>query len=259
VLSESINRVSRRSILLAAPAALLAAKPNAIRVASQTTSYPIDPNNFETLLGVLATLKQLGFAGFETGFLNVRSQFGRPEDAYERLKKTGLVFFGVHVALSTYDPQTAIPRWDLLRQVADGGKALGAERLIVSGGSTVHPLALRGKVEALNRIAKYCKSIHLGCSYYNHEPEFKEKAAQMEGLISQTDPTVNFFIDAEYAMSAGADVAEFFARNSRRIDAIHLRGFRPGGSPTASQEEGSEFGPLLKQIQAANWRGWLLS
>ena len=54
-----------------------------------------------------------------------------------------------HHLIFTDDPQTAIASIGLLQQVADGGKALDAERVIVSGDSTVHPLALRAKAEAL--------------------------------------------------------------------------------------------------------------
>jgi len=230
---------------------------------TQTESYPVDPRNFESLLTVLKTIKQLGFEGFETSFVNVRDQFEHRNEPYDRLKKTGLKFVGIHVALATYDPQTGIPRWDLLQQVANGCKALGAERLIVSGGSTVHPLALRAKADALTRIAKYCKSVGVGCTYYNHEVEFREKGAQIDGLISQTDASVHYFLDAQQAMSAGANAAEFFARNWRRIDAIRLRAFRPGGAGSdpdaALHEGGNEFAPLAKEIQASGWRGWLMS
>jgi hypothetical protein len=39
----------------------------------------------------------------------------------------------VHIFLPAYDPETAIAPWNLLSRVADGGSALGAERLFGSG------------------------------------------------------------------------------------------------------------------------------
>jgi sugar phosphate isomerase/epimerase len=251
-------QLSRRSLLLAAPATLLAAKPSAIRVGSQTNAWPVDPKNFESLLGVLATIKQLGFEGFETGFLNVRSQFEHPDAVYERLRKTGLRFLGIHVFLSTYDPQTAIAPWSLLQQVADGGNALGAERIILSGGSTVHPLALRAKADALSKIAKYCKGLGLGCAYHNHDVEFRDHGTQIEGLVSQTDAGVHFILDAGHAISGGGNVADFFTKNWRRIDGIHLRDARAGEEVPLGQGE-YDFAPLAKAIQASSWRGWLVT
>jgi sugar phosphate isomerase/epimerase len=174
------------------------------------------------------------------------------------LKKTGLRFFGIHVFLTAYDPQTAIASFELLQQVADGGKALGAERLIVSGGSTVHPLALRAKADALNRIAKYCKGIGLGCAYHNHQPEFQNQAVQIDGLVSQTDPLLHFLLDAGHAIEGGGNVAEFFAKNWRRIDGIHLRDAKAGQEVPLGQGE-SDYAPLAKAIQTSSWQGWLLT
>jgi inosose dehydratase len=255
---EILKTLSRRSLLLAAPATLLAAKPSAVRVGSQTNAWAIDPKNFEAFLAVLSTIKQLGFEGFETGFVNLRGQFDKPDATYARLKKTGLRFFGIHVFLNNYDPQTAIAPWALLQQVADGGKALGAERLIVSGGSTVHPVALQAKADALTRIAKYCKSIGLGCAYHNHDAEFALGAIQIDGLMRQSDAQVHFVLDAGHAMAAGANVADFFAKNWRRIDGIHLRDAKASQEVPLGQGE-YDYAPLAKEIQASAWRGWLLT
>jgi len=258
MLSHSFDRLSRRSLLLGSSSCLLAAKPGAVRVGCQTNAWPVDPKNLENLLGVLAKIKELGFDGFETGFANLQSHFERPDNAYDRLKKTGLRFFGIHVFLTRYDPQTGIAGWELLQQVANGGKALGAERLIVSGASTIHPLALRAKADALNKIAKHCKSIRLGFAYHNHDVEFRNGGVQIDGLLRQTDPGVHFVLDAGHAMEAGANVAEFFSKNWQRIDGIHLRDARAGQEVSLGQGE-YDYAPLAKQIQASSWRGWLVS
>lgn len=236
------NHISRRSLLLGAPVVLLGAKPSAIRAACQTHAWSVDPKDFESLLRVLTTIKQLGFEGFETDFFNVIAHFARGDTAYERIRKTGLRFSGIHVWLKTYDPQTAIPSEALLQQVADGCRTLGAERLIVSGNSTVHPLALRGKADGLNRIAKYCKGLGIGCAYFTHEYDFQDGGSQLNGLVGMTEPGVHFVLDA------GSDVADFFAKNWRRIDGIHL--------PLGSGE--THWEPLGKAIQASQWRGWLV-
>ena len=238
--------------------ASLPAAKSGVRVGSQTNAWPVDPKNFESLMAVLATIKELGFDGFETGFLNLRGQFESPDATFDRLRKTGLRFFGIHVFLTRYDPQTAIGSAGLLEQVADGGKALGAERLVVSGAPTVHPLALKAKADALNRIGKYCRNIGMGCAYHNHGAEFEDGGAQMNGLLSQTDATVHFVLDAGHAMEAGANVAGFFARNWKRIDGIHLRDAKAGQEVPLGEGD-YDFAPLAKEIQASAWRGWLVT
>jgi sugar phosphate isomerase/epimerase len=245
-------------LLLGAPTTLLAAKPAAIRVGTQTNAWTIDPNNFEAFAGLLTDIKKLGFEGFETSFLNVRNQFDRPNNAYERIRKTGLRFLGVHVFLKTYDPQTALAPWSLLQQVADGGKALDAERLIVSGGSTVHPLALKAKADALTRIARYCKGIGIGCAYHNHDVEFRDHGVQIEELLRQTDPLVHFVLDAGHAIEGGGDVAAFFAKNWKRIDVIHLRDAK-GGQEVPLGQGDYDYAPLAKEVHASGWRGWIVT
>jgi inosose dehydratase len=244
--------------VLGAPTTLLAAKPSAFRVGAQTNAWPVDPKNIESLFGVLTTIKQLGYEGFETGFANLRGQFDHPLDTADRLKKTGLRFLGIHVFLNTYDPQTAIASQGLLEQVADGGRALGAERIIVSGGSTVHPLALRAKADALSKLARYCKGVGIGCAYHNHAAEFQLNGIQIMGLLSQTDPSVHFVLDAGHAIAGGGNVAEFFAKNWKRIDAIHLRDAK-GGQEVPLGQGDNDYAPLAKEVQTAGWKGWLVT
>ena len=200
--------------------------------------------DFESLTGVLATLKNNSdLKASRQDFVNVRSEFRRSDQAFDRIRKTGLRFLGMlHVGLKAYDPQTAIGSQELLQQMADGGKALGAERLIVSGGSTVHPLALRAKADGLVRIAKYCKDIGLGCAYHSHDYDFQDGGTQINGLVTMTDPVVHFVLDA------GENRVDFFAKNWRRIDGIHL--------PLGQAE--SDWEPLAKAIAASQWRGWLV-
>jgi sugar phosphate isomerase/epimerase len=253
----SYPKVTRRSLVLGGGAGLLSAKPN-LRTASQTNAWRIDPKNFESLLTVIGTIKQLGFEGFETGFVNVRGQFDRPLPAYERLKKTGMRFFGIHVFLTSYEPETAIAKYELLQEVADGGRALGAERLIVSGAPTVHPLALRAKADSLTRVAKYCKQVGIGCAYHNHAAEFSLGGTQINGLVAQTDPIVHFVLDAGHAIEGGGDVAAFFSKNWKRIDGIHLRDAKAGKEVPLGEGD-YDYAPLAKAIQASDWRGWLIT
>jgi sugar phosphate isomerase/epimerase len=225
---------------------------------AQTNAWPIDPKNLDSLLKVLATMKGLGFEGFETSFRNVQEQFSKPQPARVRLRESGLRFFGVHVFLQAYDPQTGIGPWDLLQAVIDGGAALGAERLVVSGASTPDPAALARKAKALQRTARYCADRGMKLGYHNHDAEFREKGRQIEALRRDTDSGVRLVVDAGHAMEGGANVAEFFTRHSGRIDGIHLRDARQGKEVPLGEGE-YQWQPLAAAVAKANWDGWVLA
>jgi inosose dehydratase len=259
-MSRATLMMSRRALLISAPAAALAAKSGAtVHVGCQTNAWPIEPKDLSSLLQVLGVIKQIGFEGFETGFRNLQDQFAQPAAARENLKKSGLRFFGIHIFLLSYDKQTSIAPWDLLKQVADGGAALGAERLIVSGAPTPEPAALSRKAEGLNRIGKYCRQKGIGFGYHNHHVEFQQNGFQIQGLLRETDPeTVHLVVDAGHAIEGGANIAEFFTANSRRIDGMHLRDARAGQEVPLGQGD-YDWRPLAAAIRAANWSGWLLA
>ena len=252
--------MSRRALLQGAPVAALAAKSVAtVHAGCQTNAWPIEPSDLNSLLHVLGVMKQIGFEGFETGFRNLQGQFAQPAAARVSLKQSGLRFFGIHIFLLSYDKQTSIAPWDLLKQVADGGAALGAQRLIVSGASTPDAAALSRKAEALNRIGKYCHEKGIGFGYHNHHVEFQLDGFQIQGLLRETDPqTVHLVVDAGHAIEGGANIAEFFTTNSRRIDGMHLRDARAGKEVPLGQGD-YDWHPLATAIRAANWNGWLLA
>jgi inosose dehydratase len=259
-MSRANLMMSRRALLIGVPAVALAAKSGAtVHVGCQANAWPIDPKNLGSLLQVLGVMKQIGFGGFETGFRNLESQFAQPAAARESLKHSGLRFFGIHIFLLSYDKQTSIAPWDLLKQVADGGASLGAERLIVSGASTPDSAALSRKAEALNRIGKYCREKGLGFGYHNHHVEFQQNGFQIQGLLRETDPeTIHLVVDAGHAVEGGANIAEFFTANARRIDGMHLRDARAGQEVPLGQGD-YDWRSLAAAIRVANWNGWLLA
>jgi sugar phosphate isomerase/epimerase len=249
--------IARRSLLLGLPA--LARAEGKVHVGSQTNAWPIDPKNLNSLTDVLATLKRLEFEGFETGFRNLQPHFERPKEVRARLHDSGLRFFGIHIFLLAYDPQTSIAPWELLQSVADGGAALGAERLIISGASTPDPAALGRKAKAMDRIAKYCRDKGLKFGYHNHDAEFRENGKQIEELLHQTDAAlVHLVLDAGHALEGGAKVSGFFAKYSGRIDGMHFRDARQHKEVPLGQGE-YDWRPLAAAVQSADWDGWVLT
>ncbi|MBI1786056.1 MAG: TIM barrel protein [Acidobacteria bacterium] len=245
--------MSRRQMLAAAPLSLAGAGAR-IQAGCQTNAWRIQPGDFGNLLEVLGRIKGHEFDGFETGFRNLEGQFANATRAKAQIAATGLRFFGIHIFLLQYDPQTAVAPWDLIMRVADGSAALGAQRLILSGGPAADP---RRKAEGLDRAGEYCRKAGLDLAYHNHDREFT--SGEIEGLLSHTQPgLLHLVLDAGHAFRARADVTAFFRRHHGRIGGMHLRDFRNGEQVPLGQGE-FDLRPLAAEIGKTGWSGWLLA
>jgi inosose dehydratase len=232
-----------------------------IRLGAQTNAWAIDPAHFDTFLGVLEQVKKVGYAGFETGFLNLRPQFKSPEAARSSIAKSGLAFFGIHifVPMERMDPATHLPPADLYEEVAHGGVALGAQRLIFSGAPAATADDLKRKIAGLNAAGAFSKNLGLPLAYHSHWWEFQSKVGEIEALYAETDPAlVSFLLDAGHAYRGGADVPAFISKQHDRIIALHLRDYRDGKQVPLG--EGTfpltEVAATLKHL---NWKGWVLN
>jgi sugar phosphate isomerase/epimerase len=249
---------SRRAFLQAGAAAMLAARNlPGVKLGAQTNAWPIKPGDLNQFFDVLNKIKTYGFQGFETGYANLRAQFEAPAESKSRIQATGLDFFGIHIFLTQYDPQTYVAPAVLYEEVARGGAKLGAQRLILSGAPAAGNV--NAKAAALNRAGGFAKSVGMQmAAYHNHAPEFHDGAAEMLALMSDTNPDeVGFLLDAGHAYEAGADVPKFFSEHHQRIIGLHLRDYKNGeqvplGSGTFPLSE------LATAIQRVQWRGWVL-
>ena len=264
--------LSRRTFLTALPLTRVAMRTPAlmlplatgVKLACQTNAWRIDPHDFTQVLAVLGKLKALGFEGFETGFRNLQGQFGNASVARKQLEQTGLQFFGAHIFLDQYDAQTQLAPMDLVQKIADGVAALGAQRLILSGGGLlkdgkVEAEALKRKAAGLNAAAKYCRSKGLRLAYHNHGPEFMQNGLEIEGLYRLTDPAlVDFLMDCGWAARGGVNVPAFFAKHQRRLIGLHLRDFKGDTQVPLGQGDFPLHG-LATAIKNVQWRGWVLN
>jgi inosose dehydratase len=251
-------------------AAVLAAGPLAkawasqeprIQLGAQTNAWAIDPTHFDTFLGVLDQVKKIGYAGLETGFLNLRPQFKSPEAARSSIAKSGLTFFGIHifVPMERMDPSTHLPPADLYEEVAHGGVALGAQRLIFSGAPAATTDDLKRKIAELNAAGAFSKSLGLPLAYHSHWWEFQSKVDEIDALYAETDPAlVSFLLDAGHAYRGGADVPAFIRKQHDRIIALHLRDYRDGKQVPLG--EGSfPLAGVAATLKQLNWKGWVLN
>ncbi len=236
-----------------------AAVAQRIRLGAHTNAWPVDPSQFDTLLAALDDVRATGYSGFETGFANFLSQSKSLPHARRQIEATGLTFLGVHIFLSEYDPVTNVAPQALYERVAQTGAALGAQRLILSGGPAVTPKEVRSKAEALNRAGEFARKLGLEVAYHNHWPEFKYNGKEIEALYAATDPAmVWFLLDAGHAYRSGIDLPDFVRRHSQRLTAIHFRDYRdhvqvPLGEGTLPLEK------IAAVLKEGHWSGWAIN
>jgi inosose dehydratase len=232
-----------------------------IQFGAQTNAWAIDPQKPDSFFDVLNQVKQIGYDGFETGFRNLSSSFDAPSVTKQRIAATGLTFFGIHIFLfpPQLDPASKLPPRDLYQQVARGGAALGAQRLIFSGGPAANPDQLKTKIEALNEAGRFAQSVGLRLAYHNHWWEFQSEIGEIEALYTQTDPaTVSFLLDAGHAYRGGANVPDFLRQHEKRIIALHFRDYRDGHQVPLGQGTFplAQVAATLKQLR---WSGWAIN
>jgi sugar phosphate isomerase/epimerase len=230
-----------------------------IKFGAQTNAWPIDPRKFDTVLAALREISNTGYAGFETGFLNLRSQAHSLPEARRQIEATGLKFIGVHIFLPEYDVQTNIAPRELYESVAQAGAALGGERLIFSGAPAVTPEEIQRKGDALNRAAAYARPLGLKVAYHNHWPEYKYNGREIEALYAETDPTlVWFLLDAGHAYRTGIDLTAFLRTHQQRITGIHFRDYKDRRQVPLG-EGAFPLKQVAEVLKETGWSGWAMN
>ena len=244
--------MTRRELLISVPVgAGLAAAPRRLLVGAQQNAWR-DPADFDGLLAQLEKIKRLGFEGFETNLRNVQGQFDSAEKARERLRATGLRFIGPHTNLKAKPEE--------LERAAAGSKALGAERLVLSGGVPKEgaDAAIASMAQALNAAGRYCRKLGMRAIYHNHQTEFVSNGAPMESLLSQTDPAAVFLLfDTGHAFLQKIDLAAFLVKHTKRIDSLHLRDIKAGKQVPLGEGE-LDLKALAAAVKRTGWSGWLI-
>jgi sugar phosphate isomerase/epimerase len=254
--------ISRRHFLFAAAAqtALPTFAKETPKVGCQANGFVLKPGDFPALLGALGKMKELGYAGFECNVRFVRGQFDRSQEARSQIEQTGVRFIGAHMSMGEAQPET-------YPKTLDGVAALGAECIVMSGAALspegkFEPEALRTKAAKLETLAKSCREKGLRLAYHNHNPEFANHNAEVEGLANATSPElVDFLVDAGHGYLGGGDPAEFLRRHSKRILGCHIKTFRRGaGEPTQVPlgQGDFDFQELALAIKNTSWAGWLI-
>ena len=254
------STLSRRAFLAAGSAALMWAKSGPIRVGCQANGFPLKPGDFPGLLKAIESMKSLGYTGFECNYRFVEGQFDRTAAARAQIERTGVKFIGAHASMEQIGGAQGA-------RILAGVAALGADGIVMSGRGLspegrFEKAALLEKANRLNALARTLGEHRLRLAYHNHNPEFANHNAEINGLAENTDPAlVQFLMDAGHGYLGGGDPAAFLAGHFKRIYGIHLKTFR--GKETSGQvplgQGDFDFQALAAAVKKAGWSGWLIT
>jgi sugar phosphate isomerase/epimerase len=256
---EFLKSLAASAAISAAARGVFAAGAPQVHFGCQTNAWPIIPNDFSSVLAVIRKIRDYGYEGFETGFANVQGQFENAAQAKRQIADLGMRFFGVHIFLTKYDPESNIAPPSLYERVAAGGAKLGAERLILSGAPPADDAGRGRKAQALNHAGEIAAKAGLKLAYHNHGAEVRNKGSEIEFLFRETNPDrVSFLLDAGHAFEGGADVPDLIRRHHSRILGMHLRDFKNGEQvPLGSGD--FPLQAVVDVIRQTGWNGWVLN
>ena len=255
-----LHSISRRAFVLTGFAALARAKSGPIRVGCQANGFPLKPGDFPALLAALESMKNLGYTGFECNVRFVEGQFDRAAAAREQIERTGVKFIGAHIGMEVLGGAQGA-------RIAEGVAALGADCFVMSGRGLspegkFEKAALLEKARQIETIARMVQDHRLRLTYHNHNPEFSNGNAEINGLAENTSPAlVSFLMDAGHGYLGGGDPAAFMAAHSNRVYGMHLKTFR--GKQVSGQvplgQGDFDFEALAAAVKKTGWSGWLIT
>jgi sugar phosphate isomerase/epimerase len=262
--------LSRRSLFAGAAGVLAAgfapsghSAPKGPRAGCQANGWNLDPAKFDLLLTAVREMKELGFQGYETNLRFVQPQLGRLAEARAALEQFGLEFIGAHTNVPDYDKLGFEAAADQVTKSAEQARQFGAHAVVMShrGLSPTGEFteqALERKARMLNLAGRRCADAGLTLAYHNHQPEFRNHAAEELGLLRSTDPKLVFLLlDIGHAWLSDPDAISVFAAHPERAFGLHVRDFHNRVSVPLGQGE-FPLRQLAEVVRKTGWSGWLI-
>jgi len=195
------------------------------------------------LSAVLAEVREVGFAGVETGVLY--PELGQ-EKILKALQQTGLALTGMHTGYADIAQEEKVRAHIAFLQEA------GSRFLICSGVADNNSLAgYEEAADIFNRVGALCQDAGVTFCYHNHAWEFKPLEGGRQGiyrLIELTDPAlVKLNVDVFWVHIGGENPADFIRRHANRVGYYHFK----DGKKTADGQIFLELGQGEVDLAAA--------
>ncbi|OQO89355.1 sugar phosphate isomerase [Saccharomonospora piscinae] len=172
------------------------------------------------------TLDALGEIGYAT--VGVSGRYGHtPQEFRAMLDRAGLRAVLTHLSLDAV-------RGDWQREL-DNAHVLGVDSVVVPSlpSSLWTPEGYRQVAAEFEAAGRAAREAGLRFLYHNHDFDFRTVDGQVlyDILLTETDPAhVNFEIDLYWAIHAGYDPVDYFARYPGRFPVFHVKDRAPDGS-----------------------------
>jgi sugar phosphate isomerase/epimerase len=208
-------------------------------------------------------MKELEFQGFETNLRFLQPQLDRAAVARARLEAIGLEFIAAHTGLPEYEKAGPESAAAAVGKLAAQAKQFGAHALVVShvglsANGEFTETALAAKLRALDLAGSRAADAGLVLAYHNHQPEFRNGAAEATALVRGTDPkSVSLMFDIGHAWLAYPDAVAFFEAHHARVFGLHVRDFHNRVSVPLGEGE-FPLEALAAAMRRTGWHGWLI-
>ena len=231
-----------------------------LKAGCQANGFALRQGDWSGFLSALEEMKRLGYTGCESNVRFIAGEFGRTAGARREIQLTGIQYIGAHTSLEGTNPET-------FKTTAAGVAAIGGLSIVMSArglspAGNFERAALENKAEQLNAMGRICREQGIRLAYHNHNPEFANGNAEIDGLAAATDGTlVDFLIDAGHAYLGGGNPAKFMLEHSGRIFGCHLKTFRNGDvkQQVPLGQGDFDFQRLAAAVKKTNWTGWLIT
>ena len=169
------------------------------------------------LEGTLAAIAAVGYSGIELG----GNYFGmEPSELKALLDKYGLKVVSSHVSYKRMVEN--------LMEEVNYVKALGANYITIPclpDEMRKDELSVLHAAAAMDDMARKAKQKGISLSYHNHTEEFLTvfNNRNIEQILIDEAPNLNFEIDTGWAGVAGVDNKEFLTKLGYRVDLVHIK------------------------------------
>ena len=241
----------------------------------------------ETPLEVaLSEGKTIGYQGFELGnkFPRESNALGKVLGAHGLELVSG--WYSGRLARGTVDEEIAAVGPHLKLLADNGAKVIVYGEVADSIQGVPRPLYMRprffrpeqwaGYGERLNAFARHTLTHGVRLAYHHHMGAYVETPADVDTLMAHTGPDVGLLFDTGHMTFAGGDAATMLAKHVGRVCHVHCKDVRPdvirmarnrnwsfleaviNGAFTVPGDGAIAFAPLLEQLRAHGYQGWLV-